>query len=719
MGLCFAFDPGLASLGLAVTSAGGGQPTILAAASGIALPCLPRETHSARLRRRRTRQLARRKARRRAFATLLRSHGLLPETRDDALFASDPWALRNLAATEPLDAHALGRLLMHLHARRGVNDESGTAVQPATMGGEGRRQRTRHTGRGAAALRNRAHLAAGAHRITLRAEVLGDLDTLLAAQSRQHGALSGGTLAETIRAHFREATARHGRHPPRRPERALDPLRRLLLAAMDDLERRFGTPDDIVIEGPVPARPADAVNLSRQALAARQARAADGTPLCPYTGTELTPALLASRLTETDHVVPLSSGGSNDPDNLVVCMATANRAKGARTPNQAFGQTEAWQAIADRSRALPETLAAAILGETGPQVGAPSDPAQMVRAHRMCRSLIARRWPQAALRTLPAAQVAALRRHLLEQTGDAIFSKDRRDNRNHGIDAMLAALTSQPALPDDGVILEAARTTAVIHETRRARAGRCMEETVYGPVKGSGQKGGLQVVPGLAVHRKPLAALSRSEARFVRDPDLRIMLQREATLSRTPSAWQKAMTEVSGRTGTFRVRLLKNLSCARLSRDGSRMLVPSGNHHVDIIAGRDGAWQACGVTLADAALPGYRPEWERDRRGAKLVMRLHRGDMLELDDDDGNRCLRTVRRIGASNGYLYLAAPVEGGSLQARHADAGDAFRWDLASAENLRQRRARALDISPSGTRRWRRSNVGNWRDEKAGGPR
>ena len=84
-----------------------------------------------------------------------------------------------------------------------------------------------------------------------------------------------------------------------------------------------------------------------------------------------------------------------------------------------------------------------------------------------------------------------------------------------------------------------------------------------------------------------------------------------------------------------------------------------------------------------------------------------RGDTLELDDYDGNRCLRTVRRIGAANGYLYLAAPEEGGSLERRHGDADDPFRWELASAENLRERRALALDLSPSGEMRWRRTNI------------
>ena len=69
--------------------------------------------------------------------------------------------------------------------------------------------------------------------------------------------------------------------------------------------------------------------------------------------------------------------------------------------------------------------------------------------------------------------------------------------------------------------------------------------------------------------------------------------------------------------------------------------------------------------------------------------------------------LRTVRRLANAKGRLYLAAPQEGGSLAARHADPDDPFRWELVTAEGLRRLNARALDVTPAGRVRPRRSNV------------
>lgn len=51
---------------------------------------------------------------------------------------------------------------------------------------------------------------------------------------------------------------------------------------------------------------------------------------CQYTGRELTRDRWS-----LDHVVPLSRGGSNTPDNVVLCDKDVNNFKGARTPQEA------------------------------------------------------------------------------------------------------------------------------------------------------------------------------------------------------------------------------------------------------------------------------------------------------------------------------------------------------------------------------------------------
>ena len=246
MTLHFAFDPGLASLGLAVTRT---RPRagvdILAVSSMIARPLAPGEAHKARMHRRRSRYLARRKARRRALAALLRDSGLLPASRDDSLFASDPWTFRDAAREQPVAAHALGRLIMHLHARRGApQGVIDTAGKSTPLVGETSCSGYR-PGRGAAMLRNRAHSLVIEQCLVTRTGVLAELDTILSAQKPHHAALHDTDLADRIRAHFCDAGPSVGKAHRPRPERALDTLRRLLLAAMAPravLARSAGSP---------------------------------------------------------------------------------------------------------------------------------------------------------------------------------------------------------------------------------------------------------------------------------------------------------------------------------------------------------------------------------------------------------------------------------------------------------------------------------------------
>src|SRR5690606_12914304 len=105
--------------------------------------------------------------------------------------------------------------------------------------------------------------------------------------------------------------------------------------------------------------------------------------------------------------------------------------------------------------------------------------------------------------------------------------------------------------------------------------------------------------------------------------------------------------------------------------------------------------------------PGWRPAWERNKLGGKLVMRLHKGDMIELDDPDGKRRIKVVHRLQPSQNRIYLAPHNEGGDLQKRHDDKEDLFRWDLANIGRLRERRARKVKVDEIGRVKLAKSNV------------
>ena len=59
--------------------------------------------------------------------------------------------------------------------------------------------------------------------------------------------------------------------------------------------------------------------------------------VCPYTGRQLSFEMVVSAQTEIDHILPFSRTLDNSMNNLVVCLAEANRAKGDNTPHEAFG----------------------------------------------------------------------------------------------------------------------------------------------------------------------------------------------------------------------------------------------------------------------------------------------------------------------------------------------------------------------------------------------
>ena len=59
--------------------------------------------------------------------------------------------------------------------------------------------------------------------------------------------------------------------------------------------------------------------------------------VCPYNGRVLSFEMVVSHQTETDHILPFSRTLDNSLANQVVCVTDANRAKGNRSPFEAFG----------------------------------------------------------------------------------------------------------------------------------------------------------------------------------------------------------------------------------------------------------------------------------------------------------------------------------------------------------------------------------------------
>jgi CRISPR-associated endonuclease Csn1 len=505
--------------------------------------------------------------------------------------------------------------------------------------------------------------------------------------------------------------------------------------------------------------------LLRMRLHDEQAQASGGTALCPYSLKPITREALFSDLVIIDHILPYSRTLDDTPANKVVCFRTARRGKRQRSPYEAFGMTARWAAIAANAHALPankrwrftEDAMAQSDIEAEDRAARQLDDTRYVA--RLARAYLAAVAPPNSVHATTGRLTAMLRRRwglnsILggdTENADEPSRNARDDHRHHAIDAIVIGATDpallremcrradalerqgrdwrpEEAAPDEpfpGMLKTAKRHVHDIVVSRkpdRGKGGPLHQETAYGIVRDDNEA----ALIGALVTRKAVTALAAADVDSVRDRDLRAALQ-TATAPyrddqgrvRNEAGYKRALKEFSeargvrGREqGVRRVRIgkaQKEFVVIKDRRSGGayKALIAGENHHVDIVQLRDGSWQGFAATRFEVNQKGWRPVWERERLGGKLVMRVHKGDVIAVNDEAVTRFM-TVHRLSPSNNVLYLAEHYEGGVLRQRHHDARDPFRWDYASIRGLQGRRARLVDIDILGNVHERPSNVG-----------
>jgi CRISPR-associated endonuclease Csn1 len=176
-------------------------------------------------------------------------------------------------------------------------------------------------------------------------------------------------------------------------------------------------------------------------------------------------------------------------------------------------------------------------------------------------------------------------------------------------------------------------------------------------------------------------------------------------------AFSEARGQRGREQGVRRVRIGKVLKefvpiGDRRTGEVYKALIAGENHHIDIVQMRDGTWQAFAATRFEVNQKGWRPVWEHEKLGGKLVMRVHKGDVIALEDNGQTRYM-VIHRLSPSNKVLYLAEHFEGGALGKRHDDKGDLFRWEFANIGGLKGRKARLVHVDILGDIKRRPSNI------------
>ncbi len=333
---------------------------------------------------------------------------------------------------------------------------------------------------------------------------------------------------------------------------------------------------------------------------------------------------------------------------------------------------------------------------------------------------------------------AKLRRHWGLNLGDH-NRKNRDDQRHHAVDAAVIGVTDRSLLqkvarvsgreaergtdvdrliaelpePYEGFVDEVRSrmdTLMVSHRPDHGRtspddphrtSGKLHEETYYGAVRDLPENSA-DLAIGNVVRRKPVADLSAKEVAQVRDPVIRAELVAVAEVADDKKALAATLADWSRRTGTRRVRVLKPEAgvvaiADKKTGEPYKHVVPAENAWVDIVETLDGEWKAHAVDVF-AANTGRGEGWMSVYPEARFVMRLRKGDTVQLFDADGENRVKKVYRIGMAANVLYLAGVNEGGVLQKRHDDPDDPFRWDFANFGKLKERKARRVRFTSAG---------------------
>lgn len=496
-------------------------------------------------------------------------------------------------------------------------------------------------------------------------------------------------------------------------------------------------------------------NRARLTLFEEQQQAGNGVALCPFSLKPIGVTQLLTSEIEVEHLLPLSRTLDDSPANKMLCFRDMNRIKRGKTPFDAFGAQPHWPDILANVEKLPANKRWRFKPDAMDKFE--KDGGFLARQlnetkylSRLAKSYLGKICAPDQIYVTPGTLTAWLR-SIWELNG--LLSDDNRknrtDHRHHAIDAIVIGAMTRSLL--QSLAREAGRAEAtefdseiskipwpfedfreavraslenliVSNKPEHCKSGALHEDTAYGVVSDPSEA----EIIGNLVRRKPLVDVTPGEIDCVRDPVLRKDLQDAVSAFRDTKgkvakenekgfAVALAAFAAEPRPGGKMIRRIRvgksdesvTIIVDRRTGQPYKALAPGENHHIDIVQLRDGGWRGFAATVYEVNQMGWCPQWERDRLGGKLVMRLHKGDAVEVDDSDGIRRVKIVVRIEPSSGRVRLVPHNEGGDFSKRHANPDDPFRWDLAGIAGLKGRNCKAVRIDETGQTKAKRSNI------------
>lgn len=474
---------------------------------------------------------------------------------------------------------------------------------------------------------------------------------------------------------------------------------------------------------------------------------------CPYTGEPISLSRLMSDEVEIEHILPFSRTLDDSIANKTVALLKANRLKRNAAPSEA---ADRHPDIFDKANMLFRVTAMQRNKRWRFEDGAmevfnsqKSFSDRQLNAtqylSRIARDYVSKLYPSRDADNnqrnhvwVVTGKLTSLLRHRWGLNLGDHNRKSRNDHRHHAIDAAVIGVIGRSLIqrlshiaareeengldrlladleePYAGYCDEVHASIAGLRVNVRANhvrstpndpsqtSGKLHEETNYGLVR-EVPENDEDLAIGNVVRRKEVIDLTAKEIDQVRDTSIREALQAlKETHGDTKGKLAPALAEWSEKTGTRRVRLLKRENgivpiADRKSGKSYRYVIPAENIFIDIVQTAEGDWK--GVAMDSFAInSGNGQSWQDIYPDSQFIMRIHKGDTLQLFDDDETNRVKRVYRIGVAANLLYLADVNEGGELQKRHDDPEDLFRWDFANIGKLKARRARRIRFTPAG---------------------
>ena len=453
---------------------------------------------------------------------------------------------------------------------------------------------------------------------------------------------------------------------------------------------------------------------------------------CPYTGAAISARQLFSSEVDIDHILPFSRTLDNSAANKGVCIAESNREKRNKSPWEAWGHTNIWAAIEANARRLPPNKRWRFAADAMERYE--NEERDFLDRHltetrylgRLAREYLTVVCPQVYVTPGQLTAMIRVKLGLNDMLGGHNLPepleprvKTRDDHRHHAVDAFTVGLLDRSFLqyaatmagktereglkdrltfpePFDGwreQLGDGLARTVVSHRPNHSVKGRMHNETALGLVKQI--KGDLWDV----AYRKPLDSFQKtSDLDKIRDPHIRETLL-ERCYGLTGKDLASELAKYARETGTRRLRVIEPISVIPIrDKSGTPYKAYKGdaNHRIEIWRLPDGKWTSQIISMyqanleaAEKALPA------RPHPAAKLMMRLHKDDMIAINEDGRRRIMRVVKFSGSQ---IYLADHNEGGNLKARDADPADPFKYVSKSATSLRKQGGRKLRIDEAG---------------------